>query len=578
MKVKLIGRYVVVDIGKIETKFVEMSIKDSVISLHASGVFSEMSEYISEDDVLINVDKFCDELIKAFGRFNILATDLYITSSVLNIATQFVEWGSKEYPSIKDMHNHFESLFGRKTSNVKISDWQMLGKVREAAELKTKVVIATGEIPLFEGLSAGFKDRKYQLLGIEPSNVALTNLSILKEVTYDMPSQILIDLGSKTTLEFYKDNAHVSEMRPPIYLHDSSEDLAKELNIEALTARHLLTYVGYERSQKTEKLFEKENLTEDDYFEALEKVLAQEIAELSDYISVNIESRSLGNTKVVLTGGILDKPGFYDLFKKYYTLTEFEKFEITEDILKESFEIKNKQDIFITSKFATCIGVMLKSNLDLSINIYPQELITVQLFRLVTRSIKVFTAIAILVGIVSVGLISWNIFDWFRYREVDDYLIEMTSRHASIQALDSKYNNYISNLVKVDDISAPLMEFLLKYNNGPLRIATVDSADVLAPVVSQVAPVSPDAPEIKEASEDKKKDDKTSSVPAKEKEYKKPNIIIRGYSTDSTAITDLFKRLDEQAFTPSVSMNGVKQIVLPSEEIVYIFEIEVGRS
>ena len=171
----------------------------------------------------------------------------------------------------------------------------------------------------------------------------------------------------------------------------------------------------------------------------------------------------------------------------------------------------------------------------------------------------------------------WN------YRNVQEYLTQTQSQLSSVQSLDNKYKTYIQILDQVDVILFPLTEFITQYSDSNLKIASVDTPDMLktssieenAVVDSTTDPAASQTTD--DTSTETTEGSTDTTVTTETPVFVNQDIVIRGYATDSKSITDFFNKLQAQEWVPDLRMEGVKQIPLNAEESFYIFEIRIVR-
>ena len=170
------------------------------------------------------------------------------------------------------------------------------------------------------------------------------------------------------------------------------------------------------------------------------------------------------------------------------------------------------------------------------------------------------TGVCIAIGIVGAIIIGMNIpgtidfINLFNSRaEAEDIL----NKYAAAEAENNKLTDYVDNLKNINSTLTPFINFLQTCESETLKIATVDTANILDVTVTQ------------------NNSETTESAVVNPLEH----IIIRGYAKTSNDITDFYSKLSNNDSIISVNMNGIREINMNTgsgaPDFISIFEMEV---
>lgn len=550
------GKYVFLDIGKGETKIAEAIIKSHSVTILKTAEMRDMSLFVSDTGIIKHIDGFCASLKKTLEDAEIKTTNVIICSSILKIDTRDI---SEEFKSIKICTANFDKTYGRAVDYAMIHDWYPLGETVTSKEIKQKIYLASGPIDLLKSFMSTLKSVVgLTVVGIEPTFTALSNIQFLYPSTYDLPSMTIIDLGrDETHVQIYKNRAIVHDTDLQMSIHTIAQSLAAKFDLPLPKMKNLIYNIGMIDNEKSRAQLATAAISPDEYFAAFD-TCCTEIADSLQKLFVSLISKKLESVLVVFAGGLIDIPGLAEHLQKIYTFTPCNVLGFDTAYNTKALRILNKTNHSISSKFAGCIGLMLKNqNSQHSINLVPQELMVVDSGKVLSNTL---TGVCIVIGIVGAIIIGMNIpgtidfINLFNSRaEAEDIL----NKYAAAEAENNKLTDYVDNLKNINSTLTPFINFLQTCESETLKIATVDTANILDVTVTQ------------------NNSETTESAVVNPLEH----IIIRGYAKTSNDITDFYSKLSNNDSIISVNMNGIREINMNTgsgaPDYISIFEMEV---
>ncbi len=598
LTVKLSGRYVILDIGHTECKIVDANIAGTVVTVYKTVDMRDMTPFLSQSGTLSNIEGFVKSLKDTLKQHTITTNRVLIVSSILGISAKIEDASNKAYKDSKELDKHYQEIYGRNVSNISINDYQIYGVVPSESELKYRVMISKATLSLMNDVVATMRDHRLNVVSIESNISALCNLSKFFKYSYDLPSLVLVDIGTVATIYTFKNGAQTIDNKQPLPMCKIATTLADTLQIPFIKAKKLLYTVGAMKSELNINTLYKDNIDADLYFEHILGVFEKTLTTLKGYVEQIISARTLGNTQIKFCGGILDIPGVYELIEANWQDIPVGRIAFENDYTTKTLQVINKLNTSIDAKYALCLGAGVENCLDKSTNLVPKESATVDTSTLAVNFGKGVTVLCTALLVFGLGCSIYNGGVAMYYGKAPAYLATTQQAISQGKALEVEYKSYIDAMMNVDDTVAPLMEFVSTYASSSLRIASIDTPNMLksAEVVAEVDPVTGlpivTAPEVTAPPEpvvvEPTPDSTSTSVPSTEETpvvappvqevpVIKPNIILRGYATDANIITEFYSNLEKQSYVTDLVMNGVKQVTLPSLETLYIFEMEIKR-
>ena len=589
---KLSGKYLVIDIGKVETKILEATISSTSIKIHNAVDMKDMTPFVQADSrTLGNIKGFCESLRSTLDSYAIKTNKVLICSSVLGIRSTWEDKTSQQYKDTKELDKYYQEQIGRATSNLSISDYKIYGTLPSETELRYRIMKQKANLNLLNDLVKNLHEVGLTVVGLESTASASLNIQCMFPHSYDMPALILMDFGSMCAITIFKEGARATgnSLMPP--LCDLVNTMSQELGIPPIRIKRYLYKIGYIRNSGSEQELYNENVDADQYFGMIQGAIKGTYEQLRKAILEIVKSQNLGNYRIVMSGGLMDIPGVYPAIEALWNDVPLTSMYIESVMQTKTFAIYNKMNAYCANKYANCIGVLLGNSMAKRINLAPQEAVSIDTNSSVIMGYKVLTGLTF-VGCAGLAVLCMiSLFNLWNYRNVREYLTQTQSQLSSVQSLDSKYKTYIQILDQVDEILFPLTDFITQYSDSNLKIASVDTPDMLKS--STVEENSSTTESTTESTDQTSSNTAAVDAAAEAAEnateavdntvttavntFVDQDIVIRGYATDSKSITDFFNKLQAQEWVPDLRMEGVKQITLNAEESFYIFEIRIVR-
>lgn len=593
----LSGKHIVLDIGQVECKIVEVSISGAVVSILNTVEMRDMSPFITPLGTLMNFSGFIESLEDTLKQAGITTKSVIITSSVLDIKSKLESQSTKSFKDTKELYKHYQDTCGRQASNVSISDYQLYGTIPSEDEITYRVVLATcTQLFMLKDLIAAFREHKFQIVSIQPTYTALCNLNKFYKPTYDQPGLFIFDFGHIRSTYVFNTGTLRFDAFSPDPLCDIQGQVASKFNIPPIVAKKILYTIGIERTEPNRTELFSQGIDGNEYFRLVNEIANEALESCQKYVATILKEKKCGNSQILLTGGIMDIPGMADLFEDTWKDRPVTTWHVTQSIMSKSVQVVNKQQVELSAKYAACIGAAIVNSVDKSTNLVPKETNKIDLNNISIQAARWtrFGAIALTTVLALQCLIS--LAQMFVYRNVPQYLEQTNTAVASAKAMDAKYKDYLAAIQDIDDVVNPLLEFIASYPTESICIASFDTPDMLIPVeldengkpvdkkpkytfnADGIAVDTDGNPVLdvngNQITQEVVEQEASSSEPTRDT---KQDIIIRGYATSSVEVTNFYTKLGAQHFVPQLAMVGVKEITLQTEEQLYIFEMRIVR-
>lgn len=547
-------KYLFIDIGSSETKIVEASVKHSNITILKTAVMPDMSLYLSNDSTIKVVEGFCLSLKKTLKDCDIKSRRAFICSSILGLTTKDL---SSDFHGYKDCSARFSRVYNRVIDPTHASDWQFMGESISNSTITQHLLATFGPINIVENfILALHKIGGITVVGLESSFTAQANLQMLYSATFDLPSIAVINLGEQqVTCQYFKSGAYVysSIIKPTILT--LAEAVANKFTIPLPKAIYLLHTVGID-PDLCESELPSEGIIPGEFMLHGQALIDELLADIQKSILNAASLHHLENVRVIFTGGLLEMPGFMEYLKKNYSFTPFDVMSIPSSYDTREFTIVNKLNKALGPKFSNCIGLSLKvfNNIHTT-NIIPKELVVLDFGKaanIVTAGVLGFFSLALLV-VVLLGISPLS--NCIEKQGVPRQLHQLETSTGLLQIQASEYENYINNISSINKSLTPFLRRLAFYENQNIRVASMDSADILgATVVSNDEELGPQTPV---------------------KENPLADLVLRGYAKTSDDVTAFYNNLHKDDSIGSLNITGIREVKLTKQDKVYIFEIRL---
>lgn len=559
------GRYIFLDIGKGETKIIEAVARQHSVTILRTAEMRDMSLFVSDKGTIRQIEGFCTSLKRTLDEAEIKSTNVILCSSIFDFKHKDL---TEEFKTIKTCGANFDKTYGRATDFSVINDWQYFGDQVFAKEIKQVMYMTTGQINLLKSFVTAMRNvAGLTVLSIESSMTAASNLQYLYNASYDLPSVALVDLGKDTThIQFYKNGTLVNFIDMESSLYELPAELASKFDLPMPKLMNLLYNIGLNDTEKNRAALATATIDPEEFFSRIQEHCKQFCLDLQRTITSTAASKRLENVQVVFTGGYVTMPGFSELLQRLYTLTPCTVLEVDNIFATKTFKIVNKSNRLLSAKYTTCLGLTLKNfNSQHTINLLPKELMVVDSGKVISNVLTVLCAATILAGASVVGFKVPDIIDLYKLSTDNNNLSSVDSDFIRTQAECSKLSNYIDNIKNINSTLTPFVNFLTTCESDNLKIATVDTANILG---IQIAKTDDSGTE--------------DGIDAKSTSNPLEHIIVRGYAKTSDDITAFYTKLSNNDSVLSVNMNGIREVNLSTDtehpDFISLFEMEVQVS
>ena len=545
-------KYLFLDIGSAETKILEAEIINGKIVLLKTAVMQDMSLYQSDSHVIQGVEGFCLSLKKTLKDADIKTRKAIVCSSILGLQTKDI---SEEFKNYKDCSNRFSRTYGRAVDPTSACDWQFMGEYITDRNISHKLVMTTGYINIVENfLLAMHKIAGITVVNLESSFTAQANLQAMYSASFDLPSIAIISAGSQSIqCQYFKGGAFVLQTSFKSNIMNLSDIIAKQFNIPQPKAWYLL-HKGGMREKECDKLLPAEGIDTEAFISVVQAQVNTLLQEIQQNILSATTSKHLENVRAIFTGGIFNIPGVAEYISKHYNFTPHDFLNVTTTFESRDFTIVNKLGRTLSPKFANCLGLTLKifNNIH-TINIVPKELVLVDFGKAASGFtfgyifIAVFAAMAIFAA--ALGQLRFII----DHNSALEELETVESAYEKTAAEVEELKGYLSNLTSINKSLTPFIQDLSSYETPNLRIASVDTKNIL-----KVTVTSPNSEQVPEVEENPLAD-----------------LVVRGYAKTSADITAFYNKLHSNKSIGSLNMNGIREVSLNRRDTIYIFELEL---
>ena len=145
-------------------------------------------------------------------------------------------------------------------------------------------------------------------------------------------------------------------------------------------------------------------------------------------------------------------------------------------------------------------------------------------------------------------------------------LAELQNKVSSLQMRQNNLQATLHTITQADTLVMDVMKFIVRNQSEDVHIVTMDTSDMLVPIVSI---------ESDDASEEVDTDFELGDFG--QGAYLRGSIVIRGYAKTGAAAIAYYDQLFLCNLPIDPVLNGIEKYMLPDGDEVYIFEIEIGE-
>lgn len=568
------GRVLLMDIGTTETKIVEANIGNAEVKILKLIEMRDMTPFLNSNGVLANFEGFFESLQQTLQEHKVKTKRLVVTGTCISTVSRVIAKEVTEGTGAKGLKALDEEFRdpARNTlvNNSTFADYQLYGIA--VTETSKHFQQATGRIDrsFVQNFMEVCKDKGFNLLSIDTNMTAMANLSCMYTATFDVPSLIICDVGTTANYITFKDSALSVYAETSIALSGLVSALSDRLGISEIQARKLLYTVGCLQGESQRTELTNNNIPPSQYFEVIDDTLQESIKQLETLVASQKTGRNIGNVQLVLCGGIFAILGLYERLETIWTDTPVSNISLENVWTSKAMRFTHRLSNDVSSKFAMCIGLALKNQSKKAINLLPSEYKTVDTSTTVVGFTKLMASCAVLLMAAVVGIGAFVGINIYLNQDAPTKLSEQQRLLSAAESKNKKYQNYMDAMQNADSTVEPLMRLLANYPAHTLQIASIDSENFIR--TGEIQPVDSEG-------EVQAVDSEVVAEEVSESEMNdvKQNLIIRGYSLEEKAVTDLYNVIISQEYVQDATITGVNLVSLPSRELMYIFEIRVVR-
>lgn len=559
------GRHVVVDIGAEETKLLDVSVSSSSLKVFHAERMTDMTPFI-EDGKLINLVEFVASLKDTLKSNDIKCKKLIITSSVLGIHSELTE---KANDIQKVIDAGFKQDLAAVNPELEVVDYQIYNTYVTDSKNSLYAVTAKSNVYVVRSLLSALEEAGFTVVNIVDSLTPVLNLMKLYPSSYDVQARLFVNLGHTTQLYVVVKDAPLEVKTFSLSFWTVVESILQQADQPVLKIKSLLNRIGLLRDEQRESELANAGVDPDIYYAIVQEFIDEFKKKLLSQISSWNKLQKYGISNIVVTGGYADMLGLME------TLQLNTDYVFTPVVLNfkhksKSLNITNKCNSDIGAAFAPSLGVLLNSNFKHPLSLRPKRSI---LRMSENAAVKVITCL-IVAAIFVAGYGGVEIFKSYNeLQRLEEIEQETGKLRPSLSKLDREVKSkevYLGALKNVDTLLQPLIQYISDNESETFTVASVDTKNLL---MSQDITQDASMTFLDDDEETLLVDDTEDSEAANIKSA----IIIRGYALTTDEISTFYAGLDSLAFTDSLKLNGIESVVLPSEEPMYIFEIEIGR-
>lgn len=587
---KLTGAYTIVDIGSSYVKVMSVVSSGSEAKVQDFDVF-ELPSNLIRNSVIVSVEGISNFIVEALTTLGIKSKRIAITSSCLGIVNI-----PKEYicMSESDVEQKFsQDPDGKRfPNNTLIRSLSLYGKYNSDTDTHHSCIISTASIEFFNALCDYLAVVGITVLSIESTATSTANLAKLTHYTYDDANRLLIDIGNTAKLYVILNGVVRLIDTVDVELSSVLDSVAKDLSITRQVLHEALRKVGFNRSEESAtELYNIGILVPEYYFSVLQENLQDFFVLLDSRIADCKTDYSIAEDQVYVLGGFISCDGIRTFSSHVMHVLDFsESFGVKE------FSITNKSGYDMSCVYANCIGVLMKSTYKITCNLYPREKLSKSVDSVLVGLSKAIAVTLVFAILISSGNCGYTVYNWLTLQQVTTKLSEVSTKKSSLVDTNTKLDSYVEATNAASGYMSELLQFVSLYNNDFIVVTSIDS-ETLLPKAKKTA----DPAEQLASSESKEKEkapqftphistdsssDSTSSSSTTEggqtseqnSDSIKPidnQLILRGYSISTAAISQLYVDLKKFDFIKDVSMKGISREILPSLETIYIYEISL---
>lgn len=583
--------FIFVDIGALQTKVIYVTVSGTRVVVQKQCLITNKVTISSSTENAKIIRETVKQIRVALDKMGVTEKRVVLLSSILDISTMLLDYPAKTEQDVARVF--MQDVNGKRyPTNTKVRDYQVYGKFMTETDINMTTLVSTADTEYLLAIADMFKANKLNLTAVMSETSAVLNLMKLDNLTYDDNSRIYVELGSNTVLYLISKGVPRLIDKLPTTLEPVISTLAEHFNVGIGVMLRAIKTVGLVQNDKNiEKLKQLGIADVDIYYSTMTKQFKEFFMALDQKLHKLFDDFFLDDSDVYVLGGFISTPGVSKVMTIPMNLLELDDFLVSKDV-----SVVNETGHALTSAFMALIGASLRCAIKKPINLLPFEKMARVVDNYVLYGLRGCIALTSAVLCLNSTLISASV---MKSRNVSSLSESVKAQQVEIDQLTSelsKLDDYILISETTSNYLAQLVKFMNNYNNGVISVVSIDSKSLL-PEYNMVAESEAivnggTSAEVKPQSEDIKSEDKKETTKATDESNtpetqvdasdktglkdlvsaKKDVYILRGYSQNS-AISQMYMDLKKFEFVKNAQVNMIQRKILPTLEVVYVFEI-----
>ena len=560
------GHHVVVDIGAEETKLLDVTVSSSSLKIHHAERMTDMTPFI-EDNKLVNLNEFVASLKDTLVSNDIKCKSLIITSSVLGVSGELTE---KANDVQKVIDASFKQDLSAVNPELEVMDYQIYNSFVSESKNAIYAVTAKGSAYVMRSLVSALEEAGYTVVNVVDPITPVLNLTKLYPSSYDVQTRLFINLGHTTQLYVVCKDTPLELKTFPLSFWTVVESILQQADQPVIKIRALMNQIGFLRDEQRELDLTKAGIDPEVYYGIMQEFIDEFKKKLNSQISSWNKLQKYGISNIVVTGGYADTKG---LLEALQSGTDYVYTPVVMNFKhkSKSLNIVNKCNSDIGATFAPSLGLLLSSNFKHPLSLRPKRSILRVSEGVVTKVFAGLTLVGILVAMYGGFQSLTSYTEMKRLEAIEGEVSKLRPALATLEREVKSKEVYLEALNNVDSLLQPLVQYISSNETATFTVASVDTRNLLVDTTVQ------QDPSMTFLDNDTELLETTDDFGDGTEENIKSAIIVRGYALTTDEISTFYAGLQRLNFTENLKLNGIEAVTLPSEEPMYIFEIEIER-
>lgn len=574
----------VVDIGVGTTKLMVANISKSKTVIKGVSHIDDMTPYI-ENGELANFTIFAEEIANAVKGMRSSTRRLILISSALGIKSEIAKYANAP---MKAINSNYQSSVAKINKEVNTVDMQVYNTYITDQENSLYTVKVEAKTYTLESLIKALEAKGLSVANITDSVTSELNLLKLYPSTFDSQAHVRLMLGHTTRIALVIKDTPTTMDVLDVSMHNIAVGLMQQVQRSAKDMDELVRQIGLVEGSDEDEIIEHAGVESESYYE-----IAKEITrDLKMKVTAKIKQYTAANRiqikKIIISGGFANLPGLVgelglknDLQFEIMDFTATRKVQDTIVInqTRVAGDGRTKEVGVVGPEFSAAVGATLAMSFVRPISLKPRRsIINIP----ETTLLNVSKFIMILMLLAALGSIYFPVSTYLQIQVLEaigESIAEIRPTEMALNREITEKQRYLTALESLDGNLQPIVTYISEHESATLRIASADTLDRIK--TGELVPTDSmnlleNSGELLSAEGDASLGDlgggSEETVVAEDKEP----IVIRGYSTSSEEVTTFHAGIENLSITSS-KLKGIEMVTLPSEENIYIFEIEIIR-